>query len=685
MVYRKTHIFLIGCFLFIASRVFAQDQKKADSLAHIYEKNTLTDTAKFKLLQDLSFYESDSKKGLRYAEELITLSEQAGNNTYLRAGYFLKGTRKRLLGQLDDALEAYIKSVEIARKTQHLKGEGETYSAIADTYTIANNLPNAKDYYNKAIITLRQSKPRSQNDSINLASVLNNAGEAYLRLKNYDSALLYFNDAKIIFDKANYQRGTGYSLGNIGIVYANTGKNILAEKNIEEAIHILEEKQDYYPICVYLTSMADVYLNKGDGEAALNYTIRSQQMAEQHGLIEQVADASLKLSQLYERSGNITESLKNYKKHVVYRDSLNNKETDRKMADQRTNYEVSQKQIEVDLLNQQKRNQKYLVLSLGIILILTIVILYILLRNNRHKQKAYEILNLQKQETDLQKTKAQDALTELQFTQKQLIQSAKMASLGELTAGIAHEIQNPLNFVNNFSELSVELLNELKEGTANKTLSEKAAADGIINDLAENLKKISDHGKRADSIVKGMLLHSRTSTGKKELTDINALADEYLRLSYHGLRAKDKDFNVTITKDFDVRIGKMEVVPQDIGRVLLNLYHNAFYAVNKKSKKADGAFKPQVSVATKKVGNKVELSVRDNGIGIPQNLLDKIFQPFFTTKPAGEGTGLGLSLSYDVIKAYGGELKVETKEGEFAEFIIQLPIGNNNRPVYDDV
>jgi signal transduction histidine kinase len=333
----------------------------------------------------------------------------------------------------------------------------------------------------------------------------------------------------------------------------------------------------------------------------------------------------------------------------------------------------------VDLLNQQKRNQSNLVISLGIILILTIILLGILLKNYQNKQKAYQILNLQKQETDQQKAKAQDALSELQFTQKQLIQSAKMASLGELTAGIAHEIQNPLNFVNNFSEVSVELLNELKEGTVNKlSASEKAGADEIINDLADNLKKISDHGKRADSIVKGMLQHSRTSTGKKEPTDINALADDYLRLSYHGVRAKDKEFNVGIKTDFDNRIGKIEIVPQDIGRVLLNLYNNAFYAVKQKSKEGNGAFKPLVSVTTKKLGSKIELSIKDNGAGIPQKLLDKIFQPFFTTKPAGQGTGLGLSLSYDVIKAYGGEVKVETKEGEFAEFIIHLPISNNN-------
>ncbi len=301
---------------------------------------------------------------------------------------------------------------------------------------------------------------------------------------------MYLKKQKLIFDKENNLSAQGIALGNIGMVYANTGKNDLAEKNINEAIRILEETQDYYPICVYLTSMADVYLNKGDSQAALNYTLRSLHLAEQYGLKEQIAGASLKLSELYEKNGNISEAFKQYKKHIVYRDSVNNINSVQKMGDLRTNYEMSQKQIEVDLLNQQKRNQRNLVISLGIILILTIILLGILLKNYQNKQKAYQVLNLQKHETDQQKAKAQDALAELQFTQKQLIQSAKMASLGELTAGIAHEIQNPLNFVNNFSEVSVELLNELKEGTVNKlTATERAGADEIINDLADNLKK----------------------------------------------------------------------------------------------------------------------------------------------------------------------------------------------------
>jgi signal transduction histidine kinase len=268
------------------------------------------------------------------------------------------------------------------------------------------------------------------------------------------------------------------------------------------------------------------------------------------------------------------------------------------------------------------------------------------------------------------KKQVDKTLVELKQTQQQLVQAEKMASLGELTAGIAHEIQNPLNFVNNFSEVNKELIDEMEDALQK---NDKEEAIAIASDIKDNLQKIHHHGKRADAIVKGMLQHSRANTGKKELTDINALADEYLRLSYHGLRAKDKDFNATFKTNFDEGVGKIEVAPQDIGRVLLNLYNNAFYAVNEKKKRLDGAFEPTVSVSTKRVGDKVEIHVKDNGIGIPQKVVDKIFQPFFTTKPTGQGTGLGLSLSYDIIKTHGGELRVESEEGDGAEFVIKFP------------
>jgi signal transduction histidine kinase len=269
------------------------------------------------------------------------------------------------------------------------------------------------------------------------------------------------------------------------------------------------------------------------------------------------------------------------------------------------------------------------------------------------------------------KQKVEYALSELKATQAQLIQSEKMASLGELTAGIAHEIQNPLNFVNNFSELNKELIAEMKEAIAAENYKEVQI---VAKNIEANEEKINNHGRRADAIVKSMLEHSQTNTGTKEPTDINSLAEEYLRLSYQGIRAKDRTFNAFLRTDFDETLENISIIPQDIKRVLLNLYNNAFYAVNEKRKTIEGDYEPFVSVTTRHLDNMIEISVRDNGTGIPAKIMDKIFQPFFTTKPTGQGTGLGLSLSYDIIKSHGAELKVESKEGEGSEFIIQLPI-----------
>ena len=279
-----------------------------------------------------------------------------------------------------------------------------------------------------------------------------------------------------------------------------------------------------------------------------------------------------------------------------------------------------------------------------------------------------------------QKEALQASLTHLKSTQLQLVQKEKMASLGELTAGIAHEIQNPLNFVNNFSEVNNELLTEMKEFLKKEKFSDesKQNIEGLADAVIQNLDKIKHHGKRADDIVKGMLLHSRNTTGEKESVNINILASEYLRLSYHGLRAKDKTFNAMMETDFDETIGKINIIPQEVGRVLLNLFNNSFYSVTEKKKKESVLglknYEPKVTLTTKKSGDKIDIIVRDNGMGIPAKILDKIFQPFFTTKPSGQGTGLGLSLSYDIIsKGHMGEMKVNTEEGEYTEFIVTLP------------
>jgi signal transduction histidine kinase len=664
--------------VFITCTIAAQDQHIADSLTHIYAQNNLPDTAKLELLKDLSFNEiTDNQKGLGYAEELIGLAEKTGNENYQRFGYFLKGTKLRSLGRPAEAVAAYFKSAEIAAKVNRRKGEAESYSAIGDTYAMVKNFDNAGTYYAKAIAILRSLGLHNSNDSISFASVILNAGDALLKTKRYDSSLRYSIEAKAIFDAANYEPGKAYSSGNMGMVYAALGKRELAAKYLTEAIRKLEKLQDYYPVSVYLLSLAELDLSKRDTAGAFAHMLKSLQLAEQNKLQEQISDASLKLSELYEQTGNSSEALKHYRQHIVYRDSINNLESVQKMADARFNYETAQTQKLINLTRKQQQNERNLRIYTSIILGLTLIILGVLIRNNRTKKKAFKVLSLQKQETERQKAKAEDALQELKITQRQLIQSAKMASLGELTAGIAHEIQNPLNFVNNFSDLSIELLEELKEEMTNKnTVVDNPNATLLIQNLSDNLFKVKSHGLRADSIVKGMLQHSRVSMGKKEPTNINALADEYLRLSYHGLKARRKEFSAKLFTLFDDSIGEVELVPQDIGRVLVNLFNNAFYAVSERQKAEGGTFEPSVTVVTKKTSGAILITIKDNGTGIPQHLIDKIFQPFFTTKPAGEGTGLGLSLSYDIIKAHGGELSVKTKEGEFSEFTIRLPVSN---------
>ena len=380
----KIILSFIGFWSLIVS-VCGQDQKVADSLVSIYKADTVQGPARLALLRDLSFNEvRDLRLSLQYAEELIALSKQQGDNHFLACGYLQKGNNKRLLGDLDEALASFFKCVEAANKAKFVEGEGSAYVSIADIYSINHNHINAMLYYHKAIATIRQS-----GDPLLLAGAVSNAGDEFFNNRNYDSALFYFRESGTIYEKVNNLTGKGYSLGNIGMVYANTGQAELAEKNINEAIRILETQQDYYPICVYLISMSDIFLKKRDATAALNYAKRSLKLAQQYGLKGQIGEADLKLSELYEKAGNKAESFTYYKDYIVYRDSLNNIQSVQKMADLRTDYEVSRKQVQVDLLNQQRKNQRIMVISLFIILGLTTVILatFVLVLQNHCKRE----------------------------------------------------------------------------------------------------------------------------------------------------------------------------------------------------------------------------------------------------------------------------------------------------------
>jgi signal transduction histidine kinase len=398
--------------------------------------------------------------------------------------------------------------------------------------------------------------------------------------------------------------------------------------------------------------MSTLFRRMGQYDSSLHYAHTVVTGWSNESEYKNLAEVLDNLAQIYKLNGKADSALKYVELAQATKDSIFNTEKNREI--QRVTFadNVKQQQLVAEQLKYKNKVQLYSFIGGAFILV---VIALILWRSSLQQRKA--------------KTKIEHAYTELKSTQAQLIQSEKMASLGELTAGIAHEIENPLNFVNNFSEVSNELIGEMKQELA---IGNTQQANEIADDLRKNLEKINHHGKRADAIVKGMLQHSRTPSGQRELTDMNALCDEYLRLAYHGFRAKDKSFHANFQTDFDPSLGKINIIRQDMGRVMLNLINNAFYAVSEKAKEDIHGYKPAVKVATKKVADKVLISVDDNGNGIPEKILDKIFQPFFTTKPTGQGTGLGLSLAYDIVKAHGGKIRVNAKEGEGSEFTIEL-------------
>jgi len=592
-------------------------------------------------------------------------------------------------------LPKYLEAAEALSKTNNKRTLASCYNSIVLIYQqYLSDYPKAMEYCMKALEAAEAS-----NDLASLIYTWEGLGGLYTVLGDYETALMYLGKAAIANKEYGNARIESLIQTDMGECYRITGK-------YPEAIHAYMEAlkldDNLYSFSIDKSNLADVYTRSNNLPLAFHYAFSSlakqyedksndntpwifgilsraylkKQMPDSavyygrlgldtaiiQGTIEYMRDNALALANAYAYKNNFVQAYHYHLQYINYRDSMLGGEVKNKAAIIKYKSDLQEKQLQITSLSQQKKSQQNILIASLIVLFLIMITAVALLRNNRMKQKA--------------KQKIESAYSQLQSTQAQLVQSEKMASLGELTAGIAHEIQNPLNFVNNFSEVSRELIDELK---SQKSKLKPEERDEILNDIDANLEKINHHGKRADAIVKGMLYHSRNSSAVKEPTNINALADEYLRLAYHGLRAKDKSFNAKFETDFDDNIGKINIIPQDIGRVILNLIINAFYAVNEKKNSGVENYEPIVEVRTKSIkppsgGLGVLIAVSDNGNGIPQNILDKIFQPFFTTKPTGQGTGLGLSLSYDIVKAHGGELKVETKEGEGTTFIIQLPV-----------
>jgi two-component system, NtrC family, sensor kinase len=541
-------------------------------------------------------------------------------------------------------------------RMQRMRCLGKIYQFLGILYTNTNNHQRSLTYHFMAEKLLREN-----NGQYLLTTIYLTLGRNYLGMKNQDSAFIAVQKAYDQSMQIGYKRYMGSILLNLGRIYVLQGKKDLASQYFRAAITASAEQGYYRGVAASNLALSDLYKESGQKDSVIHFARESLAPAVFLNAPDVMVRSYSALANYY-RDVNDNDSAVKYQSLVI---QLNDSLFGAKQAQQFQNIdfdeEQKQQQIESAKAAYRVKLRMYLLLA-G--LTIFFVVGFIIWRNSRRIKQANALLSRQKKELE-------STLEMLKTTQKQLVQSEKMASLGELTAGIAHEIQNPLNFVNNFSDVNKELLIEMKDEIEKRNLNEVKV---IANDVIDNEEKINHHGKRADAIVKGMLQHSKSGAGQKEPTDINALADEYLRLAYHGMRAKDKSFNATTKTDFDNSIGTINVVQQDIGRVILNLINNAFYAVDEKKKHTGDGYEPTVSVSTKKLNGIVEISVKDNGNGIPESIKEKIFQPFFTTKPTGQGTGLGLSLSYDIVKAHGGELKVETNEGEGSEFVIQLPL-----------
>lgn len=647
-------------------------QEKAGTIVSVNDESTDDNRLKGFLSKAGELYFTKPDSALNYAQRALALAKQLNKVNLEIKALNVSGEMYRFLGDFPHSLDAQFKALELNRQSDDKKGEATTLSFIGLSYTEFKQFPQAKFYLKEAIkicdsliVSLPETIPenKKQLDFIKVFACFatTNIGAAYEGMNILDSAL-YFQQ----LTEKKYKGGVTSNmksliLTRIGNIYAKLGQNDAALESYNKSLqnaYAISDRVNPTKIKYYIS---ETYMALGDYDSSLFYARNAIAEARISSQKLFILEASNQLVKLF-RHQMINDSIIYYQDiSIAMRDSLFGPEKYRQLqlltlAEQEKQQEIAKKQEQY-----QNRIRVIALLSILTFLLATALLLY---RNNIQKQKANALLQEQKKEI-------QETLTKLTATQKQLIQSEKMASLGELTAGVAHEIQNPLNFVNNFSDLNNELMNELRDASKQGDARE---IEKLIEQLIENESKINFHGKRADAIVKNMLQHSRNSSANKESIDINKLTDEYVRLSYHGMRAKEKTFNVELDLQYDPTAGSIQIIPQDIGRVLLNILNNAFYAVHMKRKNSDEKYNPEVSVKTERKDDNLRITIADNGDGIPDEIKDKIFQPFFTTKPTGDGTGLGLSLCYDIIKTHLGEIYIETPHGGGASFNIVLPV-----------
>jgi signal transduction histidine kinase/Tfp pilus assembly protein PilF len=652
------YLIFITILLTFSISSFGQDsaqwaiKKNIDSFVQKFELEKDFDVRTDMLLRfnSSSGVEADPLYILDLAAKIYKISQKNNDRNAEATAWTDYGQGYRLMGNYTKALECHYKAIAIATKFGNNAQIAHSYNQLGNIYKDREENDKAIEIYRIALFYSEAARAKI----VKYAPPLN-LGTVYLNEGKLDSSIYYSNRALevLYLTNENQNRFIPTMLGNLGGAYSRMNKKKESEKYFQRALSIVTKSDYTYTRIkqgVFFT-VSEHFRRNQQMDSCLYYAKMSIAAVENTHYSYLMTKPAKMLSEIYDGK-NADSTVKYLKIYLKTNEVINSTRVTQQL--QVMAFEEEQRKLELEQARKEAQVRlKIYFLIAGLLLVSLFGLL--MFRNNKQKQKI--------------NAKLENTLTNLQATQKQLVQSEKMASLGELTAGIAHEIQNPLNFVNNFADLNMELIDELQQELKTGNTEEAIA---ISNDIKDNEQKINHHGKRADAIVKGMLQHSNSGSGKKEPSDINALADEYLRLSYHGLRAKDNSFNATTKTDLDESIGNINIIPQDIGRVLLNLINNAFYVVNEKSKQHIEGYEPTVSLSTRMLRDKVEIKVADNGNGISQKILDKIFQPFFTTKPTGQGTGLGLSLSYDIVKAHGGELKVETKEGEGTTFTIEL-------------
>ena len=611
----------------------------------------------------------DFAASLGYYQKALSIAETLPGNTLVPGILNNIGLVNYNLGNYAEALSKFYEAIHGAENTGNQYVKAAALNNIALIYFEQEKLEEAKAKYREMLEIYRDLGNQGR-----MILAYNNIGDVELKQNRPLDALKNLkigHRSAMELQSPEFIEMTARTLAGI---YAALDSIQKAEEYYLLSIEIAKEKGYGVPYSHSLIGLAELYFDEEKYTEAADLANEGMVQAQRMGQPMQLRNANELLSKIQEKEGNFEAALGSYKRFKEFSDSINNTQARRLATALESEYEFSKKTLEFEKAS---LRQRWLIFSAGIGSVTFLVILFLVFRNRNRLNEAYHSVMEKNVEIEQKNAVLENTLTQLKSAQQLLIQSEKMASLGELTAGIAHEIQNPLNFVNNFSEISIELLDEMNQQIETGDMEE---AKFLASELKVNLAKINSHGKRAGSIVKGMLEHSRKSEGKKELTDLNQLADECLRLSFHGLRAKDSSFNADFKAELDPTLPQVEVVSQDIGRVLLNLINNAFYACTEQKNGANSTlkgspeYKPQVKITTQKTERGIIISVKDNGPGIPESIKDKIFQPFFTTKPAGKGTGLGLSLSYDIIKAHGGELKVESNVGTGTSFLILLPL-----------